>query len=440
MTNQIPHSDDTERVIIGTVLYDNRVMDQLSVCLDVADFYRTELGIIFGIFLHLHNTSAPIDPVTIGGELKRRSLFERVGGLKFIADITEYPSNVAALSWYIKNLRELSIRRKLIESCVNLAAMGSNSTTGNDEFFEAYDKMLSATSLRYADDIPSVNVRQIVSMALKELENRSRGKPSGVLTGYPRLDHMTSGIQAGNLALLAATPGMGKTSLALNIIANCTGTTSLPTMLYSFEMSDVEIVLRMLSTVSSVSGTRMRSGRLTGKDWHMVTQAANDLSSKQLCIIDRGDLKVDKLLHITREFKRKNGLGLVVVDYIQLIAETGKKQNREREVAHVSRTLKNIAVELRVPILALSQLNRDITKRTDPTPRLSDLRDSGSLEQDADMIMFIYPEPGQDMSNIDIDCKLLLLKQRSGPTGWIDLKFRRNVTHFVEIANNTGDY
>ncbi len=430
----LPSSEESERVILGAIILDNGLMAQAIESLDPADFYTPRNRTIYGAMLSLFEKSETIDPITIGEELKRGGQLDSLGGVAAITNLTYGLPHFSDILHYTKIVREKAITRNLIRVCNQIVGEAlSEEEDAKIVLDNAEQAIFSLAEARSREGF--VHIREVTDSVLekvREFAERKNHALTGLASGFVDLDRMTSGFQPTDLIIVAARPSMGKTALCLNIAQNVGIQEKGVVGFFSLEMSRQQLVMRMLSSESMVESDRLRRGNLLTEDWQKVAEAVQKLADAKIFIDDTPGISVLEMrAKCRRLLAEQKKLDLIVIDYMQLMSGTGRSESRQQEVSKISRELKGLAKELNVPVIALSQLSRAPEARNPPRPIMSDLRESGSIEQDADVVAFIYREDyynkTDDNENI---AELLIAKQRNGPTGDITLSFLKNYTRF----------
>jgi replicative DNA helicase len=439
-----PQSVEAEQAVLGGLLLDNSTWDAIADRLSAEDFYRRDHQLIFAGIAELSERSEPSDAVTLAEYLAAKGLADETGGLAYLAGLARDTPTAANVRAYADIVRERSLLRQLIRVSGEVAASAydSEGRSAAELVSEAERRVLEIAELGRRTGTGFVPLQDVLGDAidrLDELQN-NRGQPTGVSTGYHDLDRMTAGLQAGDLVIVAGRPSMGKTTLALNIAENAAIGAGTAVAVFSMEMSRDQLAMRMISSLGRVDQSHLRTGNFGDEDWARINGAIAQMKTAPIFIDDSGSLTPTEVRARARRLKReKGGLGLIVVDYLQLMQVAGTKENRATEISEISRSLKALAKELRLPVVALSQLNRSVEQRTDKKPVMSDLRESGAIEQDADLIMLIYREevyePETPRKGI---ADIIIAKQRNGPTGEVHLTFLGKYTRFENLA--TGDY
>lgn len=436
-----PNSQEAERSVIGAMILDRGAIKTAAEILIEDDFYFRQLGTLFTAMVELEKEESAVDPVTLQNRLKEKNVSPEVSSAEFIARLVEEVPTSANVKYYANIVKNKSTLRKLIKVC-NDAENSCYADTDNVDgiLSDAERTMLEVTQKRSAGDV--VPIDQIVMDALNLMEKaaKTQGHITGIPTGFTDLDYMTTGFHSADLVLIAARPAMGKTAFALNIAEYMALHDNRCVAIFSLEMPRVQLVNRLIAMDSRVDSGNIKSGNLSDGDWGNVIDSASVIGKSKLIIDDSPGITLQDIQAKCRKFKVESGLDAVVIDYLQLV---GYKQgrnapsSRQEVVAEISKSLKSLARELEIPIIALSQLNRDTEKRADHIPMLSDLRESGSIEQDADMVMFIHRE---DAYNHDCEEKnvaqIIIAKQRNGPVGTVKLAWLPDYTKFGNLARD----
>ncbi len=437
----LPHSIEAEQSVIGSMLMDREAIITAMELVSAEDFYQHQYGVTFESMVELFNEGKPVDLVTLQERLKEKDVPPEVASLDFIRDILALVPTSANVRSYAVIVREKAILRRLIRL---------NEEISNDCYLgrESLDEILGNTEKKIFDLLQSrtsrelVPIRQVTLDVLEKIEAASRTKDivTGVPTGFADLDYKTSGFQPSDLILLAARPSMGKTAFVLNVLDYVAVRRKTSCMIFSLEMSKEQLIQRMIAMESGVDTQRLRTGNLADADWDAVVEAVGMIGSSSMIIDDTPGISVTELRSKCRKVKLERGLDLVVVDYLQLMSGSGRpSDNRQQEISEISRSLKALAREIKAPVVALSQLSRACESRQDHRPLLSDLRESGAIEQDADVVMFLYRD---DYYNKDSDVKdtaeIIVAKQRNGPIGTVNLLWKPQITRFLSIARD-GD-
>mgnify|MGYP000850853238 FL=1 len=432
----LPHSLEAEQSVIGSMLMDREAIITASEIVTADDFYQHQYGVMYESMVELFNEGKPVDLVTLQNRLKEKDVPPEVSSLEFVRDIITTVPTSANVKYYATIVKEKAVLRRLIrvnEEIANDCYLGRDplETILADTEKKIFDLLQSRSS---GDFVP---IRQVALNVLENIEKASKTKETvtGVPTGFIDLDYKTSGFQPSDFILIAARPSMGKTAFVLNVVDHVAVKKGIPCMVFSLEMSKEQLVNRMLSMESNVDSQKLRTGTLTDADWDAVVEGIGTIGSSKLVIDDTPGISIMELRSKCRKVKLEHGLDLVMIDYLQLMSGSGKNgDNRQQEISEISRSLKAIARELSVPVIALSQLSRACETRTDHRPMLSDLRESGAIEQDADVVMFLYRDDyyHKDTEKKDI-AEVIIAKQRNGPIGTIELVWLPRYTQFVNM-------
>jgi len=432
-----PHNTDAEKSLIGAILIDEDVISDVSEIVHSKDFYDKRHSLIFGAMIRLYEKHKPVDLLTLTDELKKKDQLESVGGSAYLTELTNYVPTAAHSSAYAELVAQKAVRRRLIKTSADIAELGYDEETTTQELLEqAESKLFSVSDQSLKQDL--ISIESILTESFDRLEelHRNKGSIRGIKTGYRDLDNMTAGLQRSDLIILAARPAMGKTTLVTNLAYNVATISKLPVLFFSLEMSKEQLVDRMLADASGIDAWNIRTGNLSDDDFSKLSDAMGEMAEAPIFIDDTPGLSVLEMRTKARRAAHEQPLGLIIVDYLQLMQSSNKSSdgNRVQEVSEISRGLKLIARELNVPLIALSQLSRSVESRTPQIPQLADLRESGSIEQDADIVTFIYREayynPETDRTNIT---DLIIAKHRNGPTGKIELYFHPERLRFTSL-------
>ncbi len=440
-----PHSVEAEQAVLGGLMLDNRRFDEVAEIISAADFYRQDHRLIFGAAERLAGESEPLDVVTLAEFLERAGDIEDAGGLSYLAELAEKTPGAANIHAYAVIVRERSTLRQLVEVSGRITDSAFNPQGRNsDEILdEAERNVFQIAESRVKEGTGPQTINPILTKALSRIEElfESGETTTGLTTGFKDLDEWTSGMQPSDLLIVAGRPSMGKTTLAMNIVENALISSGAPILVFSMEMPADALVMRMLSSLGRIDQSRIRSGSLEEDDWPRLTSAVSLLKDKPLYIDDTPALSPTDMRSRARRIARENNgqLGLIMVDYLQLMRVPGNTEGRTAEISEISRSLKGLAKELSCPVMALSQLNRSLEQRPNKRPVNSDLRESGAIEQDADVIMFVYRDEvyNEDTSDKGI-AEIIIGKQRNGPIGTVRLAFIGKYTKFEDLAH--GDY
>ena len=445
-----PHSIEAESSVLGGLLLDNTAWDRMGDLLTDNDFYRHEHKLIFAAISALINNSKPADVITVYEQLQNQGKAEGMGGLGYLNSLAQYVPSASNIRRYAEIVRERSILRKLVTASDEIATNAFNPQGRPVERIldEAEQKIfnIGEEGSRMKQGFQSMDTLVVDLMDRVQEMADNPNDITGVPTGFYDLDRMTSGLQAGDLVVLAARPSMGKTAFAINIAEHVALNEGLPVAVFSMEMGAAQLAVRVVGSIGRIDQGHLRTGKLTDEEWPRLTDAIERLRTVSLHIDETAGLTSSELRANARRLARKCGkLGLIVVDYLQLMTGSsgGDGENRATELGEISRGLKMLAKELQCPVIALSQLNRGVEQRTDKRPMMSDLRESGAIEQDADIIMFIYRDDYYNKDSKDPGvAEIIIGKQRNGPTGAVRLTFLKPLTRFESLASGggSGDY
>ncbi len=430
----LPHSDEAERAVIGSMLMDADAIVTASEIITSDDFYQRQYGILFDVMTELYGEDKPVDLVTLQERLKNKDVPPELTSVEFISGILNDVPTSANVKHYAETVAEKALLRRMIranEEIANTCYLGKEPL---DQILEDTEKKIfDLLQKKSSDDF--VPIRDVVLSVIDKIElaAKHKGTVTGLATGFYDLDYKTSGFQPSDLILVAARPSMGKTAFVLNLAQYIAVKNKVPTAIFSLEMSKDQLVNRLLSMESKVDSQLIRTGNLSANDWEKLIESAGDISKAPLIIDDTPGISISELRSKCRKFKLENDLGLVIIDYLQLMSGGSKRtDSRQQEISEISRSLKALAREINAPVIALSQLSRACETRPDHRPILSDLRESGAIEQDADVVMFIYRD---DYYNKDTDKKniseIIIAKQRNGPIGTVELVWLPNYTKFA---------
>jgi replicative DNA helicase len=431
-----PHNLQAEESLLGAMLLSrDAIVDAVQIC-GAEDFYKPAHGHVFEAVTRLYSQGEPVDPVTVADELRRAGLLEAVGGPSTLATLQANTPAISNAAGYAKIVEEHALLRRLIGVAGEIAELGYDVPDDVTAAVDRAESMVFEVAQRRVTDTTKP-LRELLSASLDRLEALyDRGEAiTGVPTGFVDLDERLSGLQPSNLVIVGARPAMGKTSFALNLAAHAAVEAHVPVLVFSLEMSHLEITQRLICAEARVEATRMRNGRLQDSDWTKISHAIGRLGEAPIFIDDNPMITVMDIRAKARRLKSREGLGLVVIDYLQLMSGRSTAENRQVEVSEISRGLKILARELEVPVVALSQLSRQLEMRADKRPQLADLRESGALEQDADVVMFLYRDEVYNSESPDRGtAEVIVSKHRSGPTGVTQLAFLDHYTKFANMA------
>jgi len=435
----MPHSVEAEQSVLGALMLDNSKLDSILSIITENDFYRQDHRVIFRMMLSLQEAGQPLDVITLSEELHKHNELDRIGGLGYLVDMANNTPSAANIAAYANIVRERSTLRQLIEAAQEISKSGMNpSGLDSDDLLHLAEKRVA----EIAEDRPKegglVGVNDLLKATVQRIDElfRSGSDITGVASGLTDLDQRTSGWQPGELVILAARPSMGKTALALNFVETAMFTQTKPVFVFSMEMPSAALIMRMMSSIGRIDQTKMRNGKLTEEDWPKLSSAVAKMKDKLLFIDDTPGLNPQEMRARVKRITREHGNpGLIMVDYLQLMQTAGASEGRTQEISEISRSLKAMAKEFDCPVIALSQLNRGVEQRPNKRPMNSDLRESGAIEQDADVILFIYRDEYYHEDSPDKGiAELILGKQRNGEIGTCRAAFIGKYTRFDNLA------
>ncbi|AVX21861.1 primary replicative DNA helicase [Carboxydocella sporoproducens DSM 16521] len=430
-----PHNLDAEQSVLGSMLLDQEAVFKAMEIIRAEDFYRDAHRLIFEAICDLADRSEPVDIITVAEELRQRGQLDKVGGAAYIATLSGIVPTAANVEYYARIIREKSLLRALISAATRIAQLGYEGEAEAEEILMQAEKMIYDLSQRKASRT-FATMHEILMETFDRIEYlyQNKGDVTGVPTGFIDLDRLTSGLQPSDLIIVAARPAMGKTSFCLNIAQHAAIKAGIPVAIFSLEMSREQLVQRMLCSEAMVDQHRLRTGQLTEQDWPRLVRAVGPMAQAPIFIDDTVGISVLEMRAKCRRLKAEHGLGLVIIDYLQLMQGSRRSESRQQEISEISRALKGLARELNVPVIALSQLSRAVEQTHDKRPNLSHLRESGAIEQDADIVSFIYRE---EYYNPDTEKKgiaeIIIAKHRNGPVGSVELGFLNEFTKFVNL-------
>jgi replicative DNA helicase len=431
----LPHSPEAEQSVIGSMLMNKDAITAASELLSVEDFYQKQNGVVFETMLEMTNAGMPVDLVTLQEQLQKKNLPPELISVDYFRALLDSVPTSANVRQYAEIVRQKAVLRRLIKVTEGIA---------NDCYAgkEKLDNILENTEKQIFDVLQNrntgdfVSISEIVIQTLESIEAaaKNQGNVTGIPTGFLDLDYKTSGLQRSDLILVAARPSMGKTAFVLNIAEHVVLKEEIPTAIFSLEMSKDQLVKRMLAMNSKVDSQKIRSGELEDEEWTLLAHSAQAIGSSKLIIDDTPGISITELRSKCRKYKLEYDLGLVIIDYLQLMTGGGRSESRQQEISEISRSLKALAREIDAPVIALSQLSRAVEQRPDKRPMLSDLRESGAIEQDADVVMFIYRDEYYNHDSEDIGtAEVIIGKQRNGPTGTVKLAWLSQFTKFANL-------
>jgi len=440
MEKTMPHNIDAEKSVLGSMFLSNYATQKALESLSKDLFYLDANQKIFEAIKSLREKLISIDMTTVTEELENKKQLKQIGGIEYLTEIINFVPTAANIDEYIRIVEEKAILRRLIEEATEIVSSGYNQEEDISEVLDnAEKKILNVVKTKKGTEFRSI--QDVLLKTQSDLEKLSlqKGEITGIPTGFYDLDKVTSGLHENELIIIAARPAMGKTAFALNLATNIAMNTDKTVALFNMEMSGEQLAMRMLSSVGQIEANKLRSGKLEHHDWKKFNEAMSRLAETKLFIDDTAGMTISEIkAKCRRLYNSEGGLGIVIIDYLQLISGSARYAgNRQQEVSEISRSLKTLAMELNIPVIALAQLSRTVEGREDKRPLLSDLRESGSIEQDADIVAFLYREDYYT-KQISIDentskSEFIIAKNRSGPTTTVDLIFRRNVSTFVNM-------
>ena len=431
----LPHSVEAEQSVIGSMIMDRDAIMTASEVITSEDFYQSQYGVLFDAMLELYNEGKPVDLVTLQERLREKDVPPEISSLEFVRDLLDAVPTSANVRHYATIVQEKSMLRKLIKVNEDIANTCYLAREKTEDILEETEKKIFDL-LQYRSTGDFVPIKQVVLNALDKIEkaSKNKGTVTGIPTGFIDLDYKTSGFQPSDLILIAARPSMGKTAFVLNVAQHMAFKEGKTVAIFSLEMSKEQLVNRLFSLESKVDSQALRTGNLTDEDWAKLIEGAAVVGKSNLIIDDTPGISIAELRSKCRKFKLEHDLGIIIIGYLQLMSGGKHSESRQQEISEISRSLKAVARELNVPVVALSQLSRAVEQRPDHRPMLSDLRESGAIEQDADVVMFLYRD---DYYNKDTDKKniaeVIIAKQRNGPIGTVELVWLPNYTKFANM-------
>jgi replicative DNA helicase len=432
-----PQNVEAEQSVLGGILIENDAINKVMEILTPEDFYRDAHCKIYNALINLSSRDEPADLITLTNELRKIDQLDAAGGASYIASLIDSVPTAANIEYYAKIVKEKSILRQLIQTSTEIITQSYQDRADVESFLDEAERSIFQISENRVR--PSFYpIRDIVKQSFRTLERLYEKKElvTGVPSGFKELDQMTAGFQPSDLIIVAGRPSMGKTALCLNVAQYAAIEKKTPVAVFSLEMSKEQLVIRMLCSEAHVEGTRLRTGFLSEGDWPRLTIAAGNLSDAPIFIDDTAALSILELRAKARRLKADQGLGMLIIDYLQLMRGRTRVESRQQEISEISRSLKAVAKELNIPVIAVSQLSRRTEERTGMRPQLSDLRESGAIEQDADLILFLYRDEVYNRAEDNPNrgkAELIIGKQRNGPTGKIDLAFLSKFTTFKDL-------
>jgi len=438
----LPHNTEAEQAVLGSMFLFKYALQKAVESLESVTFYIDSNSKIFEVLKHLDEKHIPIDITTVTEELDKRKWLKQIGNVEYLTEVINSVPSAANVEEYIKIVNEKAILRRLIHEATNIVNQSfSNEEDLTELLDKAEQKILNVVKTRRATEFRTI--QDVLFKTQSDLEKlaKNKGEITGIATGFFDIDKITTGFHANELIIIAARPGMGKTAFALNMATNIAMSSEKTVALFNMEMGAEQLATRMLSSVGQIEGYKLRSGRLENNDWKRINEAISRLADTKMYLDDTPGMTISEIRAKCRRLaSSEDGLGIVIIDYLQLINGSARYAgNRQQEVSEISRSLKMLAMELGIPVIALAQLSRTVDAREDKRPILSDLRESGSIEQDADIVAFLYRDDYYNKEN-EIDdytsrSEFIISKHRNGPTATIDLIFKRNTSTFVNFIN-----
>ena len=437
-----PHDIEAEQAILGSMLTDKDAVIAALEVLKEDSFYREDNKLIFNAITNLYSRNEPIDIITVKAELVELGALDRVGGLEYLVELPERVPTTANVERYIKIVDEKAMLRRLITSANELIALGYDESENVDNIMDMAEKKIFDLAAKKNTAGYAV-MKDILVESFAELERlyNQKGNVTGVSTGFYDLDNITAGLHNSDLLIVAARPAMGKSAFAINLATNAAVKSGVPAVIFNLEMSKEQVGNRILCSEALVDSNKIRTGQIEDEDWMKLAQTLGRISDAPIYIDDTPGISAMEIRAKCRKLKLEKNIGLIVIDYLQLISGSGKKNaSREQEISEISRSLKILAKELNVPVIALSQLSRTAEKRDDKRPMLSDLRESGAIEQDADIVMFLYRDdyynPDTEKKNV---AEVILAKHRGGSTGTVELAWLPSYTKFANLERRYNE-
>ncbi|MFC0273082.1 replicative DNA helicase [Metabacillus herbersteinensis] len=437
-----PQNIEAEQAVLGAIFLEPSSLTLASELLIPEDFYRAAHQKIYNVMLGLSDKGEPVDLVTVTSDLADANLLDEVGGVSYLSDLANSVPTAANIEYYGKIVEEKSILRRLIRTATTIAQDGYSREDEVEVLLnEAEKNIMEVAHRKNAGAFQNIKDVLVQTYDNIELLHDNKGEVTGIPTGFSELDKMTAGFQRNDLIIVAARPSVGKTAFALNIAQNVATKTDENVAIFSLEMGADQLVMRMLCAEGNINAQNLRTGNLTTEDWGKLTMAMGSLSNAGIYIDDTPGIRVSEIRAKCRRLHQEMGLGMILIDYLQLIQGSGRsKDNRQQEVSEISRSLKELARELKVPVIALSQLSRGVEQRQDKRPMMSDIRESGSIEQDADIVAFLYRDDYYDKESENKNIiEIIIAKQRNGPVGTAQLAFVKEYNKFVNLERRFED-
>lgn len=431
-----PQNIEAEQAVLGAIFLEDHALVTASERLAPEDFYRAAHQRIYQVMIELSEKGEPVDLVTVTSELLDRKWLDDIGGVSYLSDLANSVPTAANIDYYSQIVEEKSLLRRLIRVATNIAAESYSSEEEVGAILDEAERTILDVAHR-KNTSAFISIKDVLVETYDKIEmlQNQKGDITGIPTGFTELDRMTAGFQRNDLIIVAARPSVGKTAFALNIAQNVATKTDENIAIFSLEMGASQLVTRMLCAEGNIDAQRMRTGQLNPDDWQKLTMAMGSLAKTGIYIDDTPGIKVNDIRAKCRRLKQEKGLGMILIDYLQLIQGSGRGgENRQQEVSEISRSLKQLARELNVPVIALSQLSRGVESRQDKRPMMSDIRESGSIEQDADIVSFLYRDDYYDKETENQNIiEIIIAKQRNGPVGTVELAFIKEYNKFVNL-------
>lgn len=437
-----PQNIEAEQAVLGAIFLEPQSLTLASEILIPEDFYRGSHQRIYSAMLKLNDQGKAVDLITVTAELAATNILEDTGGVSYLSELASSVPTAANIEYYAKIVEEKSLLRRLIRTATGIAQDGYSREDEVEVLLsEAEKSILEVAQRKNAGAFHNIKDVLVRTYDNIEVMHNRKGDITGIATGFAELDKMTAGFQRNDLIIVGARPSVGKTAFALNIAQNVATKTGENIAIFSLEMGAEQLVMRMLCAEGNIDAQRLRTGSLTDEDWGKLTMAMGSLSNAGIFIDDTPGVKITDIRSKCRRLKQEHGLGMILIDYLQLILGSGRSgENRQQEVSEISRSLKQLARELQVPVIALSQLSRGVEQRQDKRPMMSDIRESGSIEQDADIVAFLYRDDYYDKESESKNIiEIIIAKQRNGPTGTVQLAFVKEYNKFVNLERRFDD-
>jgi len=439
-----PHNIEAEQAVLGAIFLEPQAIITASESLLPEDFYRASHQRIYSIMLDLSESGEPVDVVTVTAELRNQKLLDEVGGLDYLSELADSAPTAANIQFYSNLVEEKALLRRLIRSATQIVSDGYMREDDVDVIIDEAEKTIFEVAQRKkVSAFQSIKDVLVETYDNIELLHNRKGNITGIPTGFLELDRMTAGFQRNDLIIVAARPSVGKTAFALNVAQNVATKTDENVAIFSLEMGARQLVMRMLCAEGNIDAQKLRTGALEEQDWQKLAMAMGSLSNAGIYIDDTPGVRINEIRAKCRRLQKEKGLGMVLIDYLQLVqgsSSSGRSENRQQEVSEISRSLKALARELEVPVIALSQLSRGVESRQDKRPMMSDIRESGSIEQDADIVAFLYRDDYYDKeSEKQNTIEIIISKQRNGPVGTVELAYVKEHSKFVNLERRHNE-